>query len=263
MDDSNLFLKKIEERFDRFLSSNTIENYDFLSPEEQSKADRLMKSMRSQGAFLYGGYSEAERKIPVFIPEYFDVTDEEGAIGFFAQEPELCPLVILELEIPKHESFVPGHRDYLGALMGEGIKRQKIGDILIRPGGAQIVVLKELAEYLKSSLITVGRASVTARLLPIDKIDPGEVHLEKIRINVPSARLDNVVSAVFSLSRKSAQEAVARGLVFVDGIQLMKPDYQLKPAQKIVLRGKGKAIYLDTSGVSRKGKLYVEVMKYV
>ena len=109
----------------------------------------------------------------------------------------------------------------------------------------------------------MGRASVTARLLPIDKIDPGEVHMEKIRINVPSARLDNVISAVFSLSRKTAQEAVARGLVFVDGIQLMKPDYQLKPAQKIVLRGKGKAIYLDTSGVSRKGKLYVEVMKYV
>ena len=72
-----------------------------------------------------------------------------------------------------------------------------------------------------------------------------------------------MISSVFNLSRKAAQEAISRGLVFIDGAETVKSDYQLKPNQKIVLRGKGKAIYLDTDGTSRKGKVYINVIKYI
>ena len=75
MDENNLFLKKIEERFDRFLSSYTITGCDFLSPEEQSSASGFFRRNASQGAFLYGGYDEAERRMPVFMPDYTGVTD--------------------------------------------------------------------------------------------------------------------------------------------------------------------------------------------
>lgn len=67
MDENNLFLKKIGERFDRFLSSYTITGCDFLSPEEQSSASGFFRRNASQGAFLYGGYDEAERRMPVFM----------------------------------------------------------------------------------------------------------------------------------------------------------------------------------------------------
>ena len=63
MDEQNLFLKIIEERFDRFLDSYIVTGGDFLSPEEQSHAASFFRRNASQGAFLYGGYEEAERRM--------------------------------------------------------------------------------------------------------------------------------------------------------------------------------------------------------
>ena len=80
MDEQNLFLKIIEERFDRFLDSYIVTGGDFLSPEEQSHAASFFRRNASQGAFLYGGYEEAERRMPVFMPDYTYVTDEDSLI---------------------------------------------------------------------------------------------------------------------------------------------------------------------------------------
>ena len=147
--------------------------------------------------------------------------------------------------------------------MGLGIKRTKVGDIIVGAHGAQIVVAEDMAEYLKDSLTSVGRAIVKVTVSDITGLRPVEIKKEEREYNVSSPRLDNVVSAVFSVSRKSAQEAISRGLVFIDGIQTMKPDQQLKEGQKLVLRSKGKAIYEGTSGKSRKGKDYIRVTKYI
>ncbi|MBR2748491.1 MAG: hypothetical protein IKD97_01210, partial [Firmicutes bacterium] len=129
--------------------------------------------------------------------------------------------------------------------------------------GAQIVILRELADYLKDELTSVGRAAITVEILPITRLDPGEVKKETHSYTVSSSRLDNVVSAVFGLSRKLATEAITKGLVFVDGMEVQKPDYRLAPAQKLVLRHKGKAIFVGETGTSKKGKTYIEVEKYI
>ncbi len=263
MDESNLFLKKIEERFDRFLSSYMISGGDFLSPEEQSSASGFFRRNASQGAFLYGGYDEAERRMPVFMPDYTGVSDEDSLIEYFRTYPDECPIRVLEISIPAVEKTAPSHRDYLGSLMGLGIKREKIGDIIVGPRGAQILVSEDMAEYLKDSLSSVGRVTVTTAITDITGLTPAEVKKEEREYNVSSPRLDNVVSAVFSLSRKTATEAITKGLVFVDGIQVIKPDRQMKEGEKLVLRGKGKAIYEGVSGTSRKGKDYIKVLKYI
>ncbi len=110
MDESNLFLKKIEELFDRFLSSYMISGGDFLSPEEQSSASGFFRRNASQGAFLYGGYDEAERRMPVFMPDYTGVSDEDSLIEYFRTYPDECPIRVLEISIPTVEKTAPGHR---------------------------------------------------------------------------------------------------------------------------------------------------------
>ena len=263
MDDNKLFLKMIEERFSRFQNNYAQGNGDFLSLEQQSLAMGFFRRNASQGAMLYGGYEDAERRIPLFMPDYTGVQDEAGAIEYFAASPGECPLVILQVTVPRQEKVTLSHRDYLGALMGEGIRREKIGDILVHPDGAQIICLREMAEYLKDNLTGVGRATITTDILGIDKADPGEIVKKEMSFNVPSPRLDNVISAVFGISRKSAAEAISRGIVYVDGIQMSKTDIHPKEGQKLVLRGKGKAIYMGVTGASRKGRDYITVIKYL
>ena len=274
MDDPNLHLKIVEERFDRYLAEYAPGHGDFLTPEEQSALMPFFRRNRSQGAWLYGGYAEAERRIPLFLPDYTGVASEEDVFTYFRENPDECPLAVLSVKVPRQERVELSHRDYLGALMGCGIRREKIGDIIVSGaggsggsgssgGGAQIVILRELADYLKDELTSVGRATVTVEILRIADLDPGEIRLEEHSYTVSSARLDNVVSAVFGLSRKLATEAITKGLVFVDGMEVQKPDYRLSEGQKLVLRHKGKAIYRGETGTSRKGKVYIRVEKYV
>ena len=263
MDDNNLFLKILEERLGRAQDNYIIGSGDFLTPEQQSKASGYFRGGASRGCYLYGGYSEAERRLPLYMPDWTGVKTEADLYEYFAANPEDCPLQILEIKIPRADKTVLGHRDYLGALMAEGIKREKIGDILVRQGGAQIIVSRDVGEYLKSDLTSVGRVFTTSELRDISAVDPGEIKTEDRELSVSSPRLDNVISSVFGLSRKAAIEAIGCGLVFVDGVQIQKPDLKLKEESKIVLRGKGKAIYRGVTGTSRKGRTYISVTRYI
>ena len=263
MDENKLFLKIIEEKFQRFKDYYAMDNSDFLSLEQQSMLAGFMRTARREGAFLCGGYSEAERRMVIFMPDYTGVTSEEEAEAWMRQNPDDSPLALLDIKVPAAERGKLTHRDYLGALMGEGIKREKVGDIIVSEGGAQIVVAAEMAEYLAQNYRQVGRVSLTARVVPISELNTGEIRTVTEKFSVASPRLDNVVSGTFGVSRKDAVEAITCGKVFVGGVEMNKPDYTLKGGEKVVLRGKGKAIYKGECGTSRKGKTYIEVVKYV
>ena len=263
MDENKLFLKVIEDKFQRFRDYYVMGNSDFLALEQQSMLAGFMRTARREGAFFYGGYSDAERRMVVFMPDYTEVASEEDVAEYFRNNPEDCPLAVLDIKIPPAERGMLSHRDYLGALMGEGIKREKVGDIIVSENGAQIVVAKEMAEYLQQNYRQAGRVSLAAKIVQISELNTGEVKIEHEKFTVPSPRLDNIVSGAFNAARKDAAEAILRGRVFVNGVEVSKPDYVLKGGEKVVLRGKGKIIYKGESGTSRKGKTYVEIVKYI
>lgn len=263
MDENKIFLKIIEEKFERFKDYYILGNSDFLTLEQQSMLAGFMRTARKEGAFLYGGYSEAERKMVVFMPDYTGVNSEEELDAWMKENSDDCPLALLDIKIPAAEKGKPSHRDYLGALMGEGIRREKIGDIIVSETGAQIIAAKEMAEYLQQNYRQVGRVSLSAKIAPISALNTAEIRTVTEKFTVSSPRLDNIVSGVFAVSRKDAVEAISRGKVFVNGAEMSKPDYNLKGGEKLVLRGKGKAIYKGECGTSRKGKVYIEVVKYI
>lgn len=263
MDENKIFMKIIEEKFQRFKDYYILGNSDFLALEQQSMLAGFMRTARKEGAFLYGGCSEAERKMVVFMPDYTGVGSEEELDVWMKENPDDCPLALLDIKIPAAEKGKLSHRDYLGALMGEGIRREKIGDIIVSETGAQIIAAKEMAEYLQQNYRQVGRVSLSAKIAPISALNTAEIRTVTEKFTVSSPRLDNIVSGVFAVSRKDAVEAISRGKVFVNGAEMSKPDYTLKGGEKLVLRGKGKAIYKGECGTSRKGKVYIEVVKYI
>lgn len=281
MDENNLFLKNIEEKYERFLDYYTIMNSDFLTMEQQSMLAGFMRTHRREGVFFYGGFAEAERRQVVFLPDYTGVTEkitELPAIDnekeknhadcrilteYFEENSENCPICLLDIVIPPAEHKTLGHRDYLGALMGEGIKREKVGDILVHEKGAQIIVAEELADYLAENFRQVGAVSVLVKKTPISALNSAEIRTINLKFTVSSPRIDNIVSGVFGISRKDAVNAISHGKVFVSGREISKPDFALKGGEKIVLRGKGKAIYNGVTGTSKKGKVYIDVEKYI
>ena len=137
------------------------------------------------------------------------------------------------------------------------------GDIIVREDGADIIILKEISDFLLVNYEKAGRTALSLTSADLSCLDTGTVNIEEKRDTVASLRLDGLVSSVFGLSRGKAQEAVKSGIVFVNNAATLKPDLQLAEGDKLVLRGHGKAVLREISGKSRKDRIYVIFDRYL
>jgi len=211
---------------------------DFLS---ENSISELLKRQDCLPAVptLFGGFDGAERQMVAFIPEY--------------EEPSF-PISVLKLTSPMLSSLT--HRDYLGSVLGLGIKREKCGDIIIGEKATYIILAEEICSYAVNSLDKVGRIGVTATEVSLSEIELPERKFKEVTGTVSSLRLDSVVTLFCGKGRSKASEMISAGLVFVNGICALKSDMHVKDGDVISLRGKGKAT-LSVGGTSKKDRIFV------
>lgn len=237
---------KISQCVERYMATNT----SFLDPHQQSVI-RSFTSRKDFGCELqyYGGYDDAERMVLLCLPEYETLESAE-------------PLEVIRAKAVQG-GRVLSHRDYLGSLTGLGIKREMIGDILVREDGADIIVLKEIADYILSAYAKAGRVSLSVEEKTIEELIIPDRRLTEIHDTVASLRLDNVVASAFSMPRSRAVQAINQGLVFVNHIEAAKVDMSVDEGDLIVMRHKGRVTIAEAGGSSRKGRVYVTFEKYL
>ena len=153
------------------------------------------------------------------------------------------------------------HRDYLGALMGLGFKREVIGDILVADGSADILLLRDSLPLALRDLSKAGRAPLDCSELPLAELAPPAGALRELRDTVASPRLDAVIGVAFSLARGKAAEAIERGLVYVNNRLCEKPDAPVSQGDRLTLRGMGRAVVKELGGTSRSGRIFVTVVR--
>lgn len=216
----------------------------FLTPAEVHELRRWAQGAEGPVVFL-GGYPGAERQIACFLPDWM--------------EPETLDPADFLCALELHARFgAPGHRDVLGAALALGVEREWLGDILIDGERAWLYCLPSVKEHLLLSLEKVGRWGVRVRELPLSEVPVPKRETEQLRFSVSTPRLDAVCAGLFRLSRATAAEAVAQGLVQLNYQECLKPDAQIRSGDVISLRGKGKGqITKVGDGQSRKGRLFV------
>ncbi len=208
--------------------------------------------------FCYGGCPDAQRVIAVFVPKFYEIDDFDA---FLRENPDDDPLCLLRADKDAFSSL--SHRDYLGALMGLGIKREQLGDILVDDGGAFLVCLRTIRPFLLDNFSSAGRATLTLREAAFDELRAVETKTEDFFVSVPSLRLDCVIAAAYKLSRAAADTAIQSGLVYVNAVLCEKPDKKLAVGDVLVLRGKGKRLLFAETGQSKKGRLHLTVRRYL
>ena len=180
-----------------------------------------------------------------------------------AKEAEcLCPLAVLRAATRRGSRKLT-HRDYLGSLLSLGIKREVTGDILVREDGADILILRDIADFLLANYEKAGHTSLALSIVGLQDLNTGAVRTEEKRVAVASLRLDSLLSAAFGLSRGKAQEAIRSGIVLVNSRVLLKPDFLLQEGDKMVLRGRGKAVLREVSGRTKKDRTFVVLERYL
>lgn len=216
---------------------------EFLSPMEQSELLSLPPAALASPCRLWGGTEQAERKIACF-----------GSLELCGYEEE-APLAYLEIA-PLSPRFADplGHRDFLGALLSLGLRRQALGDILLQENRACLICLAHMAPFIQEQLVQVKHTLV--RCCSLDA--PPETLLalpDPTPILAASPRLDVLVAAVYHLSRSQSQQLIAQGRVAVNDRECLSADLNLTEGARVSVRGYGRFFYEAAEGNTRKGRL--------
>ena len=222
-------LRRAADLAERCERTATVTSTAFLTPAEQYALTNWARH-RDCTLVLHGGGAGCERRAAFFLPFY---AEHLCAVHFSAP------------------FGAPGHRDYLGAILGLGIRREWVGDILVQDHGAYVFCLPSVAPALLG-LEQVGRTGVKVAAMPVP-----ERKVRPVTFTVQSARLDAVVSGMFRLSRTSAAAQIRAGAVHLNYTECLRPDAPVAPGDVLSLRGAGKGSVTEVGGMSRKGRQFV------
>ena len=238
-----------------------------------SRLADLQRRCQSQDRPCYLGFlddfqqkvcRDALRKSPVFHRFYGGCQDAERVfLGLSPWEDRGLedrdfPIRCVEAVFRRQDR--PGHRDFLGAVLGLELRREAVGDILVEEGKARIFLTGPAAEVVLAQLTQAGRGGVVCR----ESLSWGAAarQYEEISGSIASLRLDCVTAFLAGVSRSEALALVSGGQVAIDGQTAAAPARTVELKEKISIRGSGKFIYDRQLGISKKGKLRVQFRKY-
>ena len=240
-DENQILRNRFKELYNRSYNRGIYTYSDFLNMHEQTLLYQDMK----YGYILWGGYEDAERKIVCF--------GDENDFGY----PPQPPISVL-LVAPLSEKFSDDltHRDFLGSILGLGIKRETIGDIIISNNKGYVICLDSIAQYIIDNLTKVRHTSVyceSCDTLPTDALPQPT---EKTVI-VSSLRLDGIISGVYNISRSKSSALIDSERVFINGKLTVRNTAPLKEEDIISVRGQGRFRFKEISGDTRKGRIRI------
>ena len=203
----------------------------FMSPFAAQIGQTIATHMKTVTVKSEGGYHEAER-----VRIAFSRDDYDGPIDF--------GMTLLSVTWDDRYRLI-GHRDVLGSLMGLGIDRAVLGDILMQGAGCQIVAVP-----------------VTVKEIPMEEIEPPKKTAKEVRATVASLRLDAVGAAGFGISRSKMVQAVDDGRTEVNWQPAKSASQTVKAGDIISIRGRGRIEIKEETGTSRKGRTGLLIDRY-
>lgn len=151
----------------------------------------------------------------------------------------------------------------MGALLGTGIVREKVGDIIVLgERGAQAIVVKELVDFLQASLTQVRSVPVKTQPIPLEELKVREPKKKELMTVEASMRLDAIASAGFGTSRSKMAEMISAGDVRVNWKDTTSTSHTVKPGDLIAIRGKGR-VEVGEVMVTKKDRYRVQLTRFV
>ena len=197
--------------------------------------------------FYNGGYEDAERLRAIIIKKgEIKPSDEEFEIG------------VIKV-VPKSDIKEITHRHVLGTLMSFGIKRDVVGDILINDNEIYIFTTKDMENFIKENLYKINGVGVDTYIANTTDINYVEKSKEQL-INIPSLRLDAVISKVLNISRNDSTELINKGLVQVNHIECNNVSYFLKMDDLLSIKHFGRVLIKEIDHTTKKDRLVLRII---
>ena len=216
---------------------------DFLSPKEQMIAKKVAQTAGFLDFELWGGYESAERRMGAFIPKRFENVE--------------FPITVISLNT---RGEYPVHPEILGALIGLGIRREKVGDILAESDPPKLICASTVAPFLLENFTKAGRKAFRPQECELGPVP--EAACEEKTFTVPSLRLDCVAAEGFSMARTKMTELIKKGGLTLNWEETDSPSASVAEGDVISLRGHGRVVVAEIGGHSRKDRIFITVKRY-
>jgi len=235
---------------DRAIQTWEVVCSDFLSPPEITEALRVFGKMTEIQCIAWGGYAQAERQ----------------RLAIARSELPLDPSMVSLTPISISGNFLfdtATHRDFVGALLGCGIERQKVGDVnVLGEKGAQAIIVPELMEYLQIHFNQVRTVPVKISAIAIEDLKIRVLQTKELTSFEASLRLDAIASAGFGMSRSKMVDLINSDDVRVNWKTVSQTNFQLKSGDLIAIRGKGR-VAIGEIMITKKERYRVQMTRSV
>jgi len=222
---------------------------EFLDPYGYSVAETVAAHYANLELTSNGGYPGAERVKAIFVNKEFrgipDLSAEALAVKWDERYYQLT------------------HRDVLGALMGLGIKREIIGDIIMCGQGCQIIIDTSLAGFISCDFKAIGAAPIIVSPLSLSDIASREEKMKEIKTTVSALRLDVVAAAGFGTSRTTMSDEIGIGKLKVNWQDAKNSAQSIKVGDIISMRGRGRVEVCEVLGQTKKGRVSILLKRFM
>lgn len=243
-------IAKIIDKAEKAIKTWELVFTDFLSPPVLAEVNQIFSSLTEVKVIPWGGYPQAER-------QRIGIHREE----VYGDETQI-PLVALDIA----GNFLfdtATHRDFLGSILGTGIVREKVGDIIVLgERGAQVIVVEEIANFLEINLVQVRSVPVKTSKIELTELKIRPPKIKEMTTVEASLRLDAVASFGFGLSRGKMAEAISNGDVRVNWKEITQPSYNIKQNDLVSFRGKGR-LEIGNIEVTKKERYRINLTRFV
>lgn len=220
----------------------------FLDEMEQHIARQILASADPNRYLFWGGHDDAERCILGCFPDYM------------ISEKEAFPLVRIAFRYRAEKSL--SHRDVLGTLLAQGIKREAVGDILCADGLVVVFLREEIAPYIREQITKIGGVGVKIDEA-VDEPLPALRTYTELQDTIASPRLDAVVKSLVRCSREKAAQLIVDGMVNYNHIPATVVSATVLADSAISVRGYGRFIVDQIGPQTKKGRLYLSARKCI
>lgn len=221
------------------LRTKSTECTDFYNPFEVKELTSLINTYDTISFSLIGN-EDSESKAILIYPEYMD---------------EVNPADYVSLVKIDKKDYEIAHKDVLGSLLSLGIKREKLGDIIINDEAIYFYIRNEILDYVLLNLEKIKKYGVELEVIDLATLISRDVDYEEKLVTCASARLDLVLANVYNLSRSDAKNAIEAGLVKLNYKVTYKISETLEVGDMVSMRRRGRFIVGDYLGLSKKDKL--------
>ncbi|MGT2738895.1 RNA-binding protein [Streptococcus pantholopis] len=248
--DEYQFIEKATDLMAKALDTYSLQLSEFLDPRQVF----ILKSIVGQtelNCFVSSDYYPMEYARVIIAPDYYVFDFLDFQISLF--------------EIVYNSKFNQlTHAQIMGSLLHRlGIRRTVIGDIVVEPGRAQLMVDRSMAAYFLTNVTKIAKVTVKLKETSFDNLIHSQQESEETDILVSSMRLDKIIAAVLKISRSQVLKLVEADKVKVNYALAGKSSDLLKTDDLVSVRGFGRFTLVKENGRSKSGKHKLTVTKMI